>query len=186
MITGEYNSALSAARLAANRRNARKSTGPRTRAGKRRAALNSRRHNLCPPDLEHYLKARGEDPREFRRLYRDLVAIFQPHEAAGVRAVELLALTWWEKARRMRNWIGTGPGRCDDLDERVENLLRFLVYVQKQRHEHWQERLIQALGGPLKSPADLRHRIERRLLVFGATRATRKYAHPCASHMPQK
>ena len=34
-------------RIAANRRNARRSTGPRTRAGKARSAQNARRHGLC-------------------------------------------------------------------------------------------------------------------------------------------
>src|ERR1700682_345243 len=39
----------SAARIAANRANAQKSTGPRTAAGKRRVAQNARRHGLnCP------------------------------------------------------------------------------------------------------------------------------------------
>jgi hypothetical protein len=42
---------ISAAKLAANRANARKSTGPRTRAGKLRSSQNARRHGLTtPPD----------------------------------------------------------------------------------------------------------------------------------------
>ena len=40
---------ISAAKLAANRANAQKSTGPRTRAGKRRSAQNARRHGLYGP-----------------------------------------------------------------------------------------------------------------------------------------
>jgi hypothetical protein len=46
---------ISAARLAANRANAQKSTGPRTRAGKLRSAQNARRHGLFgrpEPDSE--------------------------------------------------------------------------------------------------------------------------------------
>ena len=64
--------ALSPARLAANRRNAQKSTGPKTKAGKRRVALNARRRGLAPPEIEWQLLARGEDPRDFRRLHRDV------------------------------------------------------------------------------------------------------------------
>jgi hypothetical protein len=40
---------ISALRLAANRANAQKSTGPRTAAGKMRAAQNARRHGLTLP-----------------------------------------------------------------------------------------------------------------------------------------
>jgi len=50
------------ARLAANRPNAQKSTGPRTAAGKRRAALNSHRHGLVPPEIER--QSRPESGQE--------------------------------------------------------------------------------------------------------------------------
>jgi hypothetical protein len=49
-------------------------------AGKRRAALNSRKDSYSE-ELERQFRARGEDPRDFRRLHRDLVALFQPREA---------------------------------------------------------------------------------------------------------
>jgi len=40
---------ISAARLAANRQNARASTGPRSEAGKAKSARNARRHGLAGP-----------------------------------------------------------------------------------------------------------------------------------------
>ncbi|MGO9275340.1 MAG: hypothetical protein ACLQOO_34735 [Terriglobia bacterium] len=49
---------LSPARLAVNRRNAKESTGPKTKAGKRRVALNARR--LAPPVMEWQLEPGGE------------------------------------------------------------------------------------------------------------------------------
>ncbi len=162
-------------RIAANRRNALKSTGPKTPAGKRRSALNARRRNLFPHELERQLRARGEDPREFCRLHRDLIAIFQPQDVAGVGAVELLARTWWEKARRIRQWVAAGPARCEDLDARLEELLRFLVQVLRQRHEWWRHRLVSVLGRPLGPPAEVRRRIELRLFIFGASPGRRKY-----------
>ncbi len=166
---------LTPARLAANRRNALKSTGPRTAAGKRRAALNALSRNLCPQELERQLRARGEDPREFCRLYRDLIAIFQPREEPAGRAVEWLARTWWEKARRIRQWVAAGPARSQDLDARLEELLRFAVHVQRQRHEWWHHRLVAVLGRPLGSPAEVRRRIELRLFIFGARPGRRSY-----------
>jgi hypothetical protein len=166
---------MSPARLAANRRNAQKSTGPRTAAGKRRVALNRRSHGLIPEELERQLLARGEDPREFRRLQRDLIAIFHPGERAGLQAVLLMALTWWEKARRIRNWVSAGPARVDDLDKRLEEWLHFLVHIQRQRHEWWHQRLVAVLGRPLGGFADVRRKIEARLLLFGAKPGLRKY-----------
>jgi len=170
--------ALSPARLAANRRNAQKSTGPKTKAGKRRVALNPRRLGLVPPEFERQLQARGEDPRDFRRLHRDVAALLQPHDVAAQAAVQVMAVTWWEKARRIRNWVAAGPARTDDLDKKIEDLLRFLVYVQRQRHERWQAHLVEVLGSLLGNPADVRRKIERRLFAFGATKATRTYPRP--------
>jgi len=54
-------------RTLANRRNALKSTGPRTVAGKRRAALNSRQDHYSE-DLERQSRARGEDARDLPPL----------------------------------------------------------------------------------------------------------------------
>jgi len=162
-------------RIAANRRNALKSTGPRTAAGKRRVALNARRRDLCSEELECELQARGEDPRQFRRLHRDLIGIFRPKDRAAVEAVEQMARTWWEKARRIRNWVGAGQPQSDELDARLEKLLMLLVYEERQRHRWWRHRLAAVLGRPLGSPADVRQRIEARLLLFGAKPGQRTY-----------
>jgi hypothetical protein len=166
---------LTPARLAANRLNALKSTGPRTAAGKRRSALNALSRDLCPQELDRQLRARGEDPREFRRLHRDLIAIFQPRDEPAGRAVELLARTWWEKARRIRQWVAAGPARSEDLEARLEELLRLVVHVQRQRHEWWHHRLVSVLGRPLGPPAEVRRRIESRLSIFGARPGRREY-----------
>ena len=176
-------STLSPARLAANRRNAQKSTGPRTAAGKRRVALNPRKHNLISEELQRQLVARGEDPREFRRLHRDLIAIFRPDEPAEVEAVLIMASVWWEKARRIRNWVASGPARADDLDKRLEDWLGFLVSIQRQRHKWWQYRLIAVLGRPLGGPAEVRRKIEARLLLFGTKPGRRKYPRATANKL---
>ncbi len=167
--------ALSPAKLAANRRNALKSTGPRTGAGKRRAMLNAITRDLCPEELDRQLRARGEDPREFCRLHRDLVALFRPEERAEVLAVTVMARTWWDKARRTRDWVAAGPARTDDLDALLEELLLFLVHAMRKRQAHWGYRLGSVLGRPLGAPADVRRRIESRLFVFGAKPGRRKY-----------
>jgi len=167
---------LSAARLAANRRNALKSTGPKTAAGKRRVALNGRPvDTLCSPNLERQLLARGEHPRDFRRLHRDLIALFRPGDRLEKDGVETLALVWWEKARRIRGWVGAGDPQCDDLDARLDALIRMLVLKQSEEHRWWNARLNAVLGYGLRSPEEVRLRIERRLFAFGGRPGKRSY-----------
>jgi len=66
--------ALSAARLAANRANAAKSTGPRTPQGKAKAAMNALKHGLTAsaPTLQH------EDPQTYATLEQSLLADLSP------------------------------------------------------------------------------------------------------------
>jgi hypothetical protein len=139
------------------------------------APLNARRLGLAPPAIEQQLQARGEDPRDFRRLHRDLAALFQLHDVAGQATVQLLAVTWWEKARRIRNCVSASSALTDDLDEKIEELLTFVMSVQQQLHQPWQARLMEVLGSDLGKPADVRRKIERRLFTFGATKAARTY-----------
>jgi len=162
-------------RVAANRRNALKSTGPRSVAGKRRSSLNSLRRSLSAGAVENQLRARGEDPMEFRRLHRDLVAIFRPGETASIAAVEMLALTWWEKRRRICAWVAAGPPRTDDLDSRLEELLQFLVMTQRLRHQWWHQRLASVLGRAVRTPAEARTLIEQHLFASGPGGGRRKY-----------
>ena len=166
---------LTPAVIAANRRNALKSTGPITKAGKRRSALNSRHHGLIPPGLERQLEAQDGDVREFRRLHRDVLAILQPHQQAEVVGVELLAGFWWEKARRIRDGTAADPPRTDDLDASLEELLQFVVQVQQHQHAWWRSRLASVIGRPIGSPANVRRRIEARLFIFGVQPGRRPY-----------
>ena len=162
----------SSAKIAANRRNALKSTGPRIE-GENVATPSPA--GLCPEEFERQLRARGEDPWEFRRRHRDLMAIFRPEDRADVLATQLLAQTWWEKARRTRQWVAAGSARTEDLDACLERLLRILIHAQRQRHEWWCHRLASVLGRPVGSPADVRGRIESRLFIFGAKPGKRMY-----------
>lgn len=155
-----------------------KSTGPKTSAGKRRAALNALRQGVCAGEIEQELRARGEDPREFRRLHLDLIAIFQPDDKVASEAVELLAITWWEKGRRIRHGIGPGSPSCDELDAELEALLILTVNTLRRRGIRWGVRLASVLGRPVGSPAAVRDRIERRLFLFGAKPGRRKYPQP--------
>jgi hypothetical protein len=174
-------------RIAANRRNALKSTGPRTPGGKRRAALNSRVRGLLSEDVERQLRTRGEDLAEFRRLHRDLLGIFGACDSAGMHVMEQMAATWWEKARRMRNWVAAGPPRSADLDARLEELMVLLVGILRGRRKWWSHRLAAVLGNRIGTPSQVREQIEDRLSLFGARKRDRKYPRkddPARSDVP--
>ncbi len=99
---------LSPAKLAANRRNARKSRGPCTPAGKERAKYSALKHGLylqpCTGGYrEHSLRQTmavlGEDRDEFERLHHDLVSFWQPRDAFPRMLVEQLRDLMWKQAR---------------------------------------------------------------------------------------
>jgi len=82
----------------ANRRNAEHSTGPKTPEGKAAVRLNA---------LTYGLRARstliaGEDPEEYRRLWAELVAEWQPQTPTERMQLEQMATSQWLLARVAR------------------------------------------------------------------------------------
>ena len=83
---------VSPRRLAANRANAARSTGPRTLEGKARSAQNARKHGFR---ASTFAVVRLEELDEIARLKADLVAVYQP-----VNSQELFAL--WPSKQNAR------------------------------------------------------------------------------------
>jgi hypothetical protein len=97
----------SAKQLAANRANARRSTGPRTPAGKARSRWNALRHGVLakaviPEALEPY-----ESRPEFAALPATLQDEFAPASAIEEILVERIAVRYWRLARLLRAESGT-------------------------------------------------------------------------------
>jgi len=86
----------------------------------------------------------------------------------------MLASAWWQKARRMRQWVGAGAPRSPELDARIEALLVVVVTQLQKHHGPWHKRLTAAVGRPIGPPDEVRSKIERRLALFGARPATSK------------
>jgi hypothetical protein len=80
---------VSPRRLAANRANAERSTGPRTPEGKARSAQNARKHGFR---ASTFAVVRLEELDEIARLKADLVAAYQPVNSQELFALERVAL----------------------------------------------------------------------------------------------
>ena len=101
---GNTHSSLTRRQLESRRRNAQKSTGPRTAAGKRRAALNALKYGRYSTrqTLEQSMALLGEDPREFHAFRDSLIAARQPSDAVEWMLVEDVATLSWKKRRLNR------------------------------------------------------------------------------------
>lgn len=83
----------SPAQIAANRRNARRSTGPRSAEGKAVSSRNATRHAV----LSENVAASGEDAAIFENLRSGLVAEFDPQTAMETLFVERIAVLFWRE-----------------------------------------------------------------------------------------
>jgi hypothetical protein len=93
-------------RIAANRANAAKSTGPRTPEGKARSSQNARKHTFTP---ENYAVVRLEEVHAIADLRADLVSCYQPVNSQELFAIERIALAQQSLLRltALENGLGT-------------------------------------------------------------------------------
>ena len=91
--------ALAPLSLAARRSNARRSTGPRSEAGKRRVSLNALKHGAYTRGVAESMKALGENPAAYRRLLADLLEAHRPATLSEALLVEDLAALRWQRRR---------------------------------------------------------------------------------------
>jgi hypothetical protein len=80
---------ISPRRLAANRANAARSTGPRSPQGKAVSAQNARKHSFSPAN---FAVIRLEELDAVAHLKQDLVALYQPVNSQELFAIERMAL----------------------------------------------------------------------------------------------
>ena len=106
----------------ANRRNSRKSTGPRTAAGKRNSRFNAVTHGLTAQSV----LLPGEDPVELAARQQQLIDAFQPSHEVELAIVERMAADIWRSDRAER-----GAGK------RIAARLRHepLEQAAKEQHE---------------------------------------------------
>jgi hypothetical protein len=110
---------ISQKKLEANRRNAQKSTGPRTEEGKGTSSMNAVRHGL----LAQGVITRGdyrEDPIEYLELLDSLKKEWRVKGQAEEREVEQMARQYLRRERAVRFEVGTIAQRTLGMRRRAE------------------------------------------------------------------
>ena len=87
---------VSPARVRANRRNARKSTGPRTIEGKARSSLNAVKHGLCTDNVQ---LLPGETAERYWHFRHAMVDALNPQDLAQLTLAERAASCAWRLRR---------------------------------------------------------------------------------------
>ena len=104
------------AQIKANRKNAKKSTGPRTEEGKTRSAKNALKHGLLARDTV----MPGEDPADFDSQLSALEADIQPANSLEFELVRQIADAQWRMRRLTRLETGFLAAAVDDQRRRTE------------------------------------------------------------------
>jgi hypothetical protein len=93
--------------IAANRRNARKSTGPRTAEGRKHSKGNALKHGLTAAQITVF----DERPEDFENFYSGLLAALIPIGALEEQLVERIAVCAWRLRRvyRIEAWLIGNP-----------------------------------------------------------------------------
>ncbi len=108
---------LTSALLAANRRNAQKSTGPRTEEGKRRVILNGLKHGLRSRSFRQSLIKSGEGTGLVDRNFLLGILSFLPQTRQEVRGIARLVRVFWS----VTHWARCHKIRPVNPERRLKN-----------------------------------------------------------------
>ena len=86
-------------KLEANRKNAQRSTGPRTPDGKLASSLNALKHGILAKEVIGSGAILGESLEDFESLLAGLVEAYKPIDKVEELAVETIAMIHLRKAR---------------------------------------------------------------------------------------
>jgi len=152
--------------LAANRRNAQKCTGPRTKEGKARSSLNNLKHGRYAQRLPETLEAAGFrlGAALYNQIRAEIIATFKPKDSVEVKQVERVTRMVWCLAWRT-GVLGSKPEsalfRSDSrslsrplLLIRMKNhWLRIGMVYWVQRKRYWtMKRILKDVANGYRSP----------------------------------
>jgi hypothetical protein len=112
-------------RIQANRRNALRSTGPKTERGKSIVARNAIKHGVLAREVVITAGDGKEDLGEFHDLVERLCEQYEPVGVVEESLVQSIATSWWRKARVIRAENGELRKRLDLLAEDRELQLSY-------------------------------------------------------------
>lgn len=92
----------SQAKAESNRKNATKSTGPKTKRGKQIVKWNAMKHGLLSKEVVIETGDGQEDPKEFELLYKCLIDQLKPVGIIEDMLVEKIAVCYWRKRRLIK------------------------------------------------------------------------------------
>jgi hypothetical protein len=108
-------STASARKIAANRRNARRSTGPRTQSGKRRSSRNATTHGVFCQDLV----LEGESREIFDAFRETFLLRLSPQDVLELLIVDRIVAASWKLRRLQEAELVMHAAESDDLNERA-------------------------------------------------------------------
>jgi hypothetical protein len=132
-------SKISKKKIAANRANAAKSTGPKSATGKQHSRLNALKDGLYSKEL--VVTAIGESAEEFERIHNWVWNSVQPEDALEAIYTEDVVQNWWRRQRVRRSESAEIQNRAETketydtyLHDEVESLkLRFQFRLEQYK-----------------------------------------------------
>ena len=115
--------AVSRRKLAANRQNSGRSTGPRTPEGKRRVRFNALRHGLLAKEVIVPIGDEQEHSAEWERLLNERWQDYTPVGRIENILVEKIAISYWRLRRATRAEVGQLSLEFPRVEEGIGALL---------------------------------------------------------------
>jgi hypothetical protein len=125
--------------IEANRRNAFRSTGPKTEAGKRRSRRNAVRHGLTAKTVIDVL----EDPEDYKAFELSVTADFDALTAVDRELILRLASLLW----RLRRTIAIETGLLQ-IQSEILREIRQARNTQRQPHDRVLDAIVRLADGP--------------------------------------
>lgn len=130
---------VSAKKLAANRANAQRSTGPKTSEGKENSKFNALKHGLTARYFPAVIQAGTAEWQQFETVRTDLYDFYQPANPIEELMVEKITVEYLRYRRLVeREQVMCAPNRPYFLDV-VNKLARYQTAINRQLFEAMRE-----------------------------------------------